>query len=500
MSRLNVDRISGLTAGGGTPELEIDSSGRFNFDSGTLYVDSTNDRIGIKTTTPAVGLDMSGITDGMVLPRGTDAQRPGSPVQGMLRYNTTTGKVEVYDATNAWADVGGGIPDMNDDTAGSVLRCRRKSGVAYDNDTTRNNDEYEAYWTHDLDANYRLENPTQWPFRYIINRGYTIAGYKNAAPYRNGNRTTHSADVTLSLGDVIDRSAAYIGGSMNGVNLFVYNTQNGWLPASTVTCSFSMITETNRGQNANWNITRNRSYSGAWIDFLGNQWYTNNGRNRAYITSGNGNTDRHDLNTEVMLSDIGGAITNVAHAEGEYYAWVSGGANRFEFSTESYSAWSNYAPNPGNTDGFAKHMRTRIGFFYCSEGNNTARGMTKRRDSDAAVLRSGLNKPENGGEENLHTGMNKGYCISNYNGAQNNNSWIYYFYVDSIQFADSTITYRKGIPGSSSGVGREAGDMIGAGIQPRTFMTYTGSGYQAPYNEGSPLADGTGPYGGFGSY
>lgn len=497
MSRLNVDRISGLTAGSGAPELEIDSNGRFNFDSGTLYVDSTNNRIGVGTTSPSVSMDMGGATDGMVLPKGTDAQRPGSPTQGMLRYNTTSGKVEVYDASNAWADVGGGIPPMNDDTAGAVLRTRRASGVAYDNDTTRNNDNYEAYWTHDLDSNYRLENATQWTFRFIINRGYTIAGYKNAAPYRNGNRTTHSADVTLSLGDVIDRSAAYIGGASNAVNLFVFGCQNGWLPATTISCSFSMITETNRGQNGNWNLTRNRSYAGAWQDFLGNQWYTNNGRNRAYCTSGNGNTDRFDLNTEVMLSDIGGSISNVSHAEGEYYAWVSTGKYRFEFSTEAYSSWGNYAPVPTN-DGFAKFMRSRIGMWYCSEGNNTSRGVTKRRDSDAAVLRSGITKPENGGEENIHMGMNKGYCISNYNGAQNNNSWIYYFYIDAIRFADSTITYRKGIPGSSSGVGREAGDMIGAGIQPRSFMTYTGSGYQQP--GGEPLADGLGADGGFGSY
>ena len=74
MSRLNVDRISGLTAGTGAPELEIDSSGRFNFDSGTLYVDSVNNRVGVGTQTPSVSMDMGGATDGMFLPKGTDAQ------------------------------------------------------------------------------------------------------------------------------------------------------------------------------------------------------------------------------------------------------------------------------------------------------------------------------------------------------------------------------------------------------------------------------------------
>ena len=391
------------------------------------------------------------------------------------------------------------LPTQTATTDGSILRTRY-NGTAY-----------EAYWTHDLDSNYRLENPDQWSFRYIINRGYTVAGYQNANPWRNGNRTHHASDVTISIGDVIDYSGAYIGGSHNGVNLFVYNCANSWLPAASTTCSMSMITETNRGLNSSWNDTRGRSYSGAWIDFMGNQWRNNAGRNRAYNTSGNGNTSRHDLNTEVMLSEIGGAIANVAHAEGEYFAWVSQGQNRFEFSSETYTAWSSYSPAPG-CDGYNKHLATRIGFFYCSEGGNTDRNMTKRRDSDAVYLRTGLSKPENGGEENYHTGMNKGYCVSNYNGAQNNNAWIFQYYQDVIRFADSTLTYRKGIPGASSGTGQEGGDMMGAGIPPRSYMVYAGgqqtamgtltygntTGY-SNYN-GSGLTDGSGATGGIGTY
>lgn len=391
------------------------------------------------------------------------------------------------------------LPTQNATTDGSVLRTRY-NGTAY-----------EAYWTHDLDSNYRLENPDQWAFRYIINRGYTVAGYQNANPWRNGNRTVHASDVTISIGDVIDYSGAYIGGSHNGVNLFVYNCANSWLPASSTTCSMSMITETNRGLNSSWNDTRARVYSGAWIDFMGNQWRTNAGRNRAYNTSGQGNTSRHDLNTEVMITEIGGAITYVSHAEGEYFAWVSQGQNRFEFSTETYTAWSSYSPAPG-CDGINKHQATRIGFFYCSEGGNTDRNVTKRRDSDAVILRSGISKPESGGEENLHTGMNKGYCVSNYNYAQNNNAWIYQYYNDVIRFADSTLTYRKGIPGASSGTGQEGGDAMGAGVPPRSYMTYSAGQQAAPgtniygnttgfgYQGGAPLTDNTGATGGIGTY
>jgi hypothetical protein len=40
-------------------------------------------------------------TGALTLPVGTTAQRPASPVNGMLRYNTTLNKVEGY-ANSAW--------------------------------------------------------------------------------------------------------------------------------------------------------------------------------------------------------------------------------------------------------------------------------------------------------------------------------------------------------------------------------------------------------------
>ena len=45
-------------------------------------------------------------TDSMKLPVGTTAQRPGSPAQGMFRFNSTTGQIEVYTGVewNAGAD------------------------------------------------------------------------------------------------------------------------------------------------------------------------------------------------------------------------------------------------------------------------------------------------------------------------------------------------------------------------------------------------------------
>lgn len=55
--------------------------------------------IGI-TTSPRASLDMGNATDAMIIPIGTTAQRPATPVAGMLRYNTTNGCMEFY--TDRW--------------------------------------------------------------------------------------------------------------------------------------------------------------------------------------------------------------------------------------------------------------------------------------------------------------------------------------------------------------------------------------------------------------
>lgn len=63
-------------------------------------------RKGIGTATPQATLDISS-TDSVLLPRGTTAERPGTPVNGMIRYNSTNNKFEAYE-NGAWTNVIGG--------------------------------------------------------------------------------------------------------------------------------------------------------------------------------------------------------------------------------------------------------------------------------------------------------------------------------------------------------------------------------------------------------
>ena len=68
----------------------------------SLVISSTGN-VGIGTANPAVKFHIAG-TDAIIIPVGTTGQRPASGVDGMLRVNTSTGKLEYYNG--GWNSVG----------------------------------------------------------------------------------------------------------------------------------------------------------------------------------------------------------------------------------------------------------------------------------------------------------------------------------------------------------------------------------------------------------
>ena len=97
-AQANITSLGTLTAlTGGT--------GDFNWDSNTLVVDSSTNRVGIGNASPDVSLDIGSYTDAMHLPVGTTAQRP-TGAAGYFRYNSTTEKFEGF--TDEWGSIGGG--------------------------------------------------------------------------------------------------------------------------------------------------------------------------------------------------------------------------------------------------------------------------------------------------------------------------------------------------------------------------------------------------------
>jgi hypothetical protein len=56
---------------------------------------TNNGSVGIGTTTPRAQLDVVG-TGAIIVPSGTTAQQPSTPEFGMIRYNSTIGRGEMY--------------------------------------------------------------------------------------------------------------------------------------------------------------------------------------------------------------------------------------------------------------------------------------------------------------------------------------------------------------------------------------------------------------------
>src|SRR5579864_8304933 len=88
------------TAAGSSGQVQFNSSSALA-GSANLFWDNTNFRLGIGSSSPVVSLDLSQKTDALALPVGTTGQEPGSPLNGMIRYNTTLNDLESY-INGAW--------------------------------------------------------------------------------------------------------------------------------------------------------------------------------------------------------------------------------------------------------------------------------------------------------------------------------------------------------------------------------------------------------------
>ena len=98
------------------------------FETNLLALDVSNSRIGIGTASPATTLHVSA-TDALRLPAGTTGQRPGSPANGDIRYNSTTSAVEGY--AGGWLKMTGGtsLADSDSDTQIEVERTSDEDAI-----------------------------------------------------------------------------------------------------------------------------------------------------------------------------------------------------------------------------------------------------------------------------------------------------------------------------------------------------------------------------------
>ena len=112
------------------------------FETNLLALDVTNSRIGIGTASPATTLHVSA-TDALRLPSGTTGQRPGSPANGDIRYNTTLGTIEGYSG-GAYANLASGseLKDADGDTKVNVEESSDEDIIRFDVAGSENNADY----------------------------------------------------------------------------------------------------------------------------------------------------------------------------------------------------------------------------------------------------------------------------------------------------------------------------------------------------------------------
>jgi hypothetical protein len=101
------------------------------FETNLLVLDVTNSRIGIGTASPAVQLHVNG-TGAIRLPSGNDSQRPGSPANGDIRYNSEQSRIEGF-SNGAWANMASGskIQDQDGNTGVDVERSSDQNEIHF---------------------------------------------------------------------------------------------------------------------------------------------------------------------------------------------------------------------------------------------------------------------------------------------------------------------------------------------------------------------------------
>jgi hypothetical protein len=95
-----------LASDGQTPatgNLDMNSNKIVNLSAGT----TTGDAVNYTQFLAAFVNPVFGGTGFMLIPKGTTAERPVSPANGYMRYNTTTSQFEGYQG-GAWGQLGGG--------------------------------------------------------------------------------------------------------------------------------------------------------------------------------------------------------------------------------------------------------------------------------------------------------------------------------------------------------------------------------------------------------
>ena len=108
-----VDQISTSAISEGNSDVTVT-------DTGTGTIGITTDGTNIINFSTALAIDASNSNTAFRLPGGTTGQRPAGAV-GMIRYNSSTDKIEGYTTAEGWAEFGAGASSGSEESGDSVI-------------------------------------------------------------------------------------------------------------------------------------------------------------------------------------------------------------------------------------------------------------------------------------------------------------------------------------------------------------------------------------------
>ena len=283
--------------------------------------------------------------------------------------------------------------------------------------------------------------------RTIITTAYMLGGYKSSVAWNNVNRTQTSTDVTINLGDgSIERSFNYQWGGNGRDIAYVFGAGNGHYVSSNYIIGYNMRTE----QQYSSFSSRTRSWNGLNSGGIFREHY------EAFITGGgSSNIDNFNFITETISQNIGGGWSSTRQwgmsweNEGIFY-WANDSRWYNMITRTTQTSWSG---QPSNHDQ-QKSQCSKLNYGWAgNEGSwNGGYNMRKTNFITRQANISTHSKPRgNCGEENFSMGQDWCYMLGNYDGAQNNGSWKWYYYTDTGPNLGNT-GQPKGKGGSSSGV------------------------------------------------
>ena len=112
--------------------FEVDANG--NVGMGTTKTSNAplsimSGDVGIGTWLPQASLDLTMKTDAVIIPSGTTSQEPSTPINGMIRYNSTLPWIEAYQ-NSGWKPVNGVVLLCNSGTASTAVTSNTETNLA----------------------------------------------------------------------------------------------------------------------------------------------------------------------------------------------------------------------------------------------------------------------------------------------------------------------------------------------------------------------------------